>query len=313
MIAIGGVHTSALRNACRNPPQNPLKKPDKNRDRKDRNKRLRHTPAPRHGSKLEETETTKPSTKEPKPPSLFLTMMEARAVFELGWFYSLMPFIQNFQKSDGHPVIVFPGFLASDVSTRPLRRVLRGLEYAAYGWNLGRNLKYDDAREEEMLNLLKTVFSQHGEKVSLIGWSLGGIFARELAKQRPDMVRLVITLGTPIAPTTKHTNLRYIFDALNGPLDERRREQLAQLSEAPPVPTTSIFSTSDGIVNWPASVQQPCSQNTKTENIEIPASHFGIGVSPLSIYAIIDRLGQPHSHWTPFDSSGFRGFFYKKR
>ena len=262
---------------------------------------------------MEETETTKPFTKEPKPPSLFLTMLEARAVIEFGWFCGLRPFMQNFPKSDGHPVIVFPGFLASDVSTRPLRSVLRGLEYAAYGWNLGRNLKYDDAREEEMLNLLTTVFSQHGEKVSLIGWSLGGVFARELAKKRPDMVRLVITLGTPIAPTAKYSNARYLFDALNGPLDERKREQLARLSEAPQVPTTSIFSTSDGVINWPATVQQPCSQNAKTENIEIPASHFGIGVNPFSIYAIIDRLSQPYSRWAPFDSSGFRSFFYKKR
>lgn len=249
---------------------------------------------------------------EPKPPHLLLTLLEGRAALELGSFYYLRLLMRYLPKGDGHPVIVLPGFVASDVSTRPLRGVLKDLGYPAYGWGLGRNLKFNAEREAQMEELLDRVHDEHGAKASIVGWSLGGVFARELAKRAPDKVRSVISLGSPITRHRDYSNARRLFDAINGPPEATRAEQLSRLGHAPPVPTTSIFSRSDGVVAWRGSLQQRKHGHDKTENIEVPASHFGLGVNPLVVYAIADRLAQPHDDWRPFEASGYRKLFFRK-
>ncbi len=250
---------------------------------------------------------------EPKPPSIFWTLLEGRAVFELGSFYSLRLLMRHLPRGDGHPVIVLPGFVASDVSTRPLRGVLKELGYASYGWGLGRNLKFNDEREAQMNALLDRVYAEHGQKISIVGWSLGGVFARELAKRSPEKVRSVISLGSPITRHRDYSNARRLYDAVNGPPEQTRADQLQRLGEAPPVPTTSIFSKTDGVVAWRGSLQRPDKSNAQIENIEVPASHFGLGVNPLVVYLIADRLAQGQGAWRPFDATaGFRGLLFKR-
>ncbi len=248
----------------------------------------------------------------PKPPSIFWTLLEGRAVLELGSFYSLRLFMRHLPRGDGHPVIVLPGFVASDVSTRPLRGVLKELGYVPYGWGLGRNLKFNDEREEQMNALVDRIYGEHGRKISIVGWSLGGVFARELAKRAPDKVRSVISLGSPITQHRDYSNARRLYDAINGPPEKTRTEQLSRLGEAPPIPTTSIFSKSDGVVAWRGSLQRPDERNPLTENIEVPASHFGLGVNPLVVYLIADRLAQGEGAWAPFDASGAKGFVFRR-
>ena len=175
----------------------------------------------------------------PKPPSLFWTLMEGRAAFEFGSFYSLRLLMRRLPQGDGHPVLVLPGFVASDVSTRPLRGVLKDLGYAPYGWGLGRNLKFNDAREAEMRALVDRIHDDHGRKLSIVGWSLGGVFARELAKRAPEKVRSVISLGSPITRHRDYSNARRLYDAINGPPEQSRAEQMDRLGDAPPVPTTN--------------------------------------------------------------------------
>lgn len=247
-----------------------------------------------------------------RPPSLFWTLMEGRAVFELGSFYYLRLFMRYLPKGDGHPVIVLPGFVASDISTRPLRGVLKDLGYPAYGWGLGRNLKFTEEREAEMHALLDRVHADHGRKATIIGWSLGGVFARELAKVSPEKVRSVISLGSPITAHRNYSNARGLYDAINGPPEERRAAQLAQLGVAPPVPTTSIFTKTDGIVSWRGSLQRREDGHDLIENIEVPASHIGLGVNPIVMYAIADRLAQREDDWKPFDHAGMRKLFFRK-
>jgi len=249
---------------------------------------------------------------EARPPSIFWTLMEGRAVFELGSFYCLRVFMRRLPKGDGHPVIVLPGFVASDMSTRPLRGVLKDLGYPAYGWGLGRNLKFNEEREAQMSALLSRIHGEHGRKVSIIGWSLGGVFARELAKRAPDKVRSVISLGSPITRHRSYSNARGLYDAINGPPEDHRAEQLSQLGVAPPAPTTSIFTRTDGIVAWRGSVQQREHGHDRTENIEVPASHVGLGVNPIVMYAIADRLAQSEDDWRPFDHAGLRKLFFRK-
>jgi pimeloyl-ACP methyl ester carboxylesterase len=160
-----------------------------------------------------------------------------------------------------------------------------------------------------MHDLVERLYRDSGNrKVSLIGWSLGGVFAREIAKAMPDKVRLVISLGSPITNDRGHTNARRLFEKLNGEEPEPvKAGRFRDLETAPPVPTTSILTKSDGIVAWRGSVQHGGDQ---TENIVIPASHCGMGVNPVAMVAIADRLAQAEGKWRPFDRGGLRGLVF---
>lgn len=242
------------------------------------------------------------------PPSMLLTLIEGRAIFELGSFYALRGALACLPKGDGHPVLVLPGFVASDTSTRPMRSLLDDLGYETHGWGLGRNLKIDATREKAMHDLVRSIADKAGRKVSIVGWSLGGVFAREVAKAVPDCVRSVISLGSPISNDRNVSNARKLFDALNGAEPEPIRQgRFRDLAEAPPVPTTSILTKTDGVVAWRGSVQKAGRQ---TENIEVFASHVGLGVNPAVMYAIADRLAQKEGAWQPFDRSGWRSLVF---
>lgn len=243
-----------------------------------------------------------------KPPHLFWTLTEGRSIYELGAFSVLRNAMKDLPKGDGHPVLVLPGFLATDLSTRPMRSLLEDLNYEPHGWGLGQNLKFDEHREREMADLITRIHKRAGRKISLIGWSLGGVFARELAKMHPEKVRFVITLGSPISNDRNHSSARHLFEAINGrETSPQRQGRYAALEEAPPAPTTSILTKTDGIVGWRGSLQKCAPQ---TENIIVPASHVGLGVNPLVMVAIADRLAQAEGRWQPFDRSGWRSMFF---
>lgn len=236
------------------------------------------------------------------PPNRIWTLAEGRALFELGAFYMARPLLSHLPKGDGHTVQVLPGFMATDISTAPMRRLLKTLGYDAHGWNSGRNVRIDNALIARLEGQLKRLNDESGRKVSLIGWSLGGVLARELAKMHSDRVRLVISLGSPISHDRDYTNASRLFEMLNGkkPAAMRAR-RFRRLDQAPPVPTTSILTKTDGIVHWRGSVQKPTA--TPSENIEVYASHSGLGVNPSVMVAIADRLAQPENTWAPFEPS----------
>jgi len=245
-----------------------------------------------------------------RPPHAAFALSEPmRAIGELTSFYMLRPFMRMLPQGDGHGVLVLPGFMASDTSTVPLRSLLNDLGYRAVGWNLGRNLTVDNAKIEAMQAGLSELYEETGGKVSIIGWSLGGVFARELAKLMPEMVRQVISLGSPISDDRNHTNARRLFELINGPEPEPIRSgNFRQLAIAPPVPTTSIYTRSDGVVHWRGSIQ--AQDHDQTENIEVYASHIGLGVNPWAVYAIADRLAQPEGTWERFKPSMLQAMFY---
>lgn len=246
-----------------------------------------------------------------KPPHPFWTLTEGRAVLELGAFGLFRKQMMNLPKGDGHPVLVLPGFMASDKSTRPMRRLFDDLGYQSYGWGLGRNVKFNETREREMSDLVERIYTETGDKLSIVGWSLGGVFARELAKMHPDIVRTVISLGSPISNNRRHSAPSRLFEAINGKQTQPEAEgRYRDLEAAPPVPTTSIWTRTDGIVNWRGSIQHP-EAGMQTENIVVPASHVGLGVNPLVMVAVADRLAQPEGTWAPFDRSGWRGRVFK--
>ncbi len=248
-----------------------------------------------------------------RPPSRLLALTEpSRALGELAAFVALRPLLSFLPRGDGQGVLVLPGFLASDSSTGPMRRLLSQLGYDAVGWKLGRNVRVDNVRVQEMMACLDALYERTGGKVSIVGWSLGGVFARELAKQAPEKVRQVITLGSPIGDDRQHTNARRLFEMLNGHEPEPMKHgNFRKLAEAPPVPTTSILTKADGVVHWRGSVQHPGS-NPQTENIEVFASHVGLGVNPAVMFAIADRLAQPEGEWEPFRPRGCAAVAFPK-
>lgn len=235
-------------------------------------------------------------------PSLFLMLAEARSLFELNSSLLLSPLLLRAPKGDGHPVLALPGFLASDLSMAPMRRYLKELGYDTHAWNMGRNLGGVASRRSGLRDLLQRIHESSGRKVSIVGWSLGGVYARDLALQMPHMVRSVITLGSPFTRDVRATNATRLYEALSGEGIDDNPEILQAIAGDMPVPTTSIYSRTDGIVNWRTCHLNP---SATAENIEVYlASHVGLGVNPAALWAVADRLAQAEGEFKQFDRSG---------
>src|SRR4029453_16395414 len=199
------------------------------------------------------------------PPGLALLLAEVRGIFEFNASLMLSPLLMGAPQGDGHPVLTLPGFLASDLSMAPMRRYLKELGYEAYAWNNGRNIGGVLRMRAALRDRLAAVHSATGRKVSVIGWSLGGVYARDLALQAPDMVRSVITLGSPFANDIRATNATRLYElGSGGGVDDVPGFREAIAGDLP-VPATSIYSRTDGIVNWRTSLLRPSATSANTE------------------------------------------------
>lgn len=250
--------------------------------------------------------------------TLMSALMELRAPLEAISLLPTMPLLRMAPQGDGQPVLVIPGFLATDNSTYVLRRYLKRQKYNVYGWNMGRNpgLREDIYRklEERVIEL----YGQHQEKISLVGWSLGGIYARTLAHRVPEYVRQVVTLGSPFhLEHPKSTSdveisgpILKIYERLNPGIGDDALLNGEPIWELPPpVPSTSIYSESDGIAAWRYCVDPI---NPYTENLRIIGSHTGMTHNPMIYYAVSERLSQLQDQWKPFESQWVHRCFYRK-
>jgi pimeloyl-ACP methyl ester carboxylesterase len=232
------------------------------------------------------------------PPSWLYVSDPARAVAELGLLIATLPLKQLLPVGDGHPVLVLPGLLADDDSTWALRRILRDVGYRVHGWRLGRNLGPTARTVTGLQARLLDLNSRYDSAVSVIGWSLGGIYARTLARENPAAVRQVITLGSPIRlADERQSRARRAFNRYGRLHVVKTELPLESDVDALPVPATSIYSRYDGIVAWQACLDLP---SARAENIAVTGSHLGFGHHPAVIWAIADRLAQPPGQWTPF-------------
>ena len=241
-----------------------------------------------------------------RAPGLLLQMLELRAFWEHYSAVALRPLWRLAPHGDGHPVLVLPGLAAGDTSTVLMRRFLRARGYAVSGWNQGLNLGLREGVLERTHDTLRRLWAEHGRAVSIVGWSLGGLYARELAKQSPEAVRLVITLGSPFTGHPRETNAWRLYELASGHHIDSHDLHLP-LRTAPPVPTTSIWSRSDGVVSWHCCVEL---RHDAAENIAVDSSHFGLGAHPAALYAVADRLAQPEGAWQPFHREGWRRLVY---
>lgn len=238
-------------------------------------------------------------------PGLAKLALEVRAPYEFAAGLANLLYTRHLPRGERHPVLVFPGLVASDRSTLVLRSLLWRLGYDAYGWEQGFNFGPRHGVVAGCRARVEELFVEHERKLTLIGWSLGGVYAREIAKLAPECVRQVITLGSPIKGDPRANNAYEIFRLVSGHRVDSN--MVARIGEKPPVPTTSIYSKSDGVVPWQASHQEA---QHEAENIIVSASHFGLGFNPMALYAIADRLAQLEDQWKPFDRRGLRRLLF---
>ena len=204
---------------------------------------------------------------------------------------------------DGHPVVVFPGFGGAPFTTAHLRRSLADAGFAAHCWGRGVNTGPEGDLDRWLDGLeadLRRWRAQSGRKVSLVGWSLGGIYARELARRAPRSVRQVITLGTPFASMRGATHAEALYKLLNGDTARLTPELEARLRTCPPVPTTSVYSKTDGVVCWRGCIEQ---RTPLSESVEVDASHLGMATHPDVLRIVVNRLAQPEGQWRPLRRS----------
>ncbi|MEZ5560503.1 MAG: esterase [Pseudomonadales bacterium] len=221
------------------------------------------------------------------------------------------PLLGGDARGDGHPVLVLPGFTAGDESTVVLRRYLSRLGYEALPWQLGQNTGRFEL-QERLLRHFERLTRSYSRRISLIGQSLGGVFAREVARQFPEQVRQVITLGSPFSssgPETTNAIVGRLFRYMSGMSHNEMRDYMLEFPQTPPpVPSTAIYSKTDGVVHWSGCLEYPGDQ---AENVEVYGSHTGMAVNPLVLHVIADRLGQREGAWRPFQRKrGLRALMY---
>ncbi len=238
-----------------------------------------------------------------KRPSIALGLTEGlRAMMDFGWYFPYRLWTKNESGGDGHPVLILPGFMASDFSTIPLRSFIHKLGYKVYGWGEGRNFAHVEYIEL-LLEKLDRIYQKHNEKVTLIGWSLGGIYARQLAKHDPSIIRQIIVMGSPFQGVRMANNASWMYDILKKSKLVSKKIDEKLLDDIPlpaPVPTTAIYTKEDGVVPWELCLEE---EDEWHQNIQVRGSHLGLGVNPLVLQIVADRLKYQKEDWEYFETS----------
>jgi dienelactone hydrolase len=213
-----------------------------------------------------------------------------RSALELTTALAAAPWLGTAPRGDGHPVLLIPGLLAADPALTVMHGFLRELGYATEGWSLGLNVGRWDVLAP-LLDTFDRLHERHARPVSLVGWSMGGLYAREIARRRPTAVRLLAQLGTPFGADAKSNPNWPIYEFASGdPADSAPRQGATE--PRPPVPTLSIWSRSDGHVDWRNCVERAGGPHDAeiVENVEVISSHNGLRHHPHVLWTIATRL-----------------------
>jgi pimeloyl-ACP methyl ester carboxylesterase len=258
-----------------------------------------------------------PSGTKAKPPRGIYTLLEWRVLLELGSLPVSWPWLRSTPKGDGHPVLLLPGFGAGDATLGPLAAFLRSRGYAVETWGFGQNRGFNRKFVTALEQKLRYMHHCAGRKVSIIGHSLGGVFAYDLAHRAPECVRAVFSLGSPMrldrdrveAPLGVKVLYRWIAHPM-GPVAHMAMARAQLLKVAPSMPSGCIYSATDGVVPAHAAVID-CG-SAQHENLPVPGSHLGLGINPLVLWMLADRLSQAEGRWKPFKPKGAFASLYKR-
>jgi hypothetical protein len=225
----------------------------------------------------------------PAPP-LYNVLMEGRSVVEWVSMLGLYHIIPKKKKGKGKPVLLMPPYLGNDYSTTFVRKYLKAVGFKTYKWELGVNL-INHKYIPKLVERLDEIYEKHQEKVSLVGWSGGGILAKIVANRHPDKVEQLITIGSPVwgVKGMKTPIIRTLEFFRGKRLKERNKKFLAELEEIPNVPITCIYTKTDGLVPWKNCLEAE-TYRKDIKNVEVFGSHCGLGANASVLVTIANSL-----------------------
>ncbi|MGE5336186.1 MAG: esterase/lipase family protein [Gemmatimonadota bacterium] len=251
-------------------------------------------------------------------PALLDSFTEWRALFEIAALPYALPMLLAAPRGDGHPVLLLPGFMADEATLFALKVFLAQRGYDVQTWGFGRNVGFHSRHARALEQKIRYMHHRSGRTVSLVGWSLGGLFALYSAHQAPQCVRSVITLGSPVSVDLQGSQSPPLVKALYqliahpmGPSAHVMLPRVRKLRERrmPPVPVSCLYSLGDGVV--PPQEATIEGDPARHENIRVFGSHVGLGFNALVMYIVADRLAQPEGRWQPFTPPGVWGNLYR--
>ena len=251
-------------------------------------------------------------------PSALAQTLEFRVFAEMALLPWMWPLLSMAPHGDGHPVLLLPGFMGSEVSLVGLELYLKSRGYAVQTWGLGRNVGFHAKHANALEQKIRHMHHQSGQPVSLVGWSLGGVFALYGAHQAAACVRNVITLGSPVSVDAHGSSSPALVQALYrlvahpmGPAAHSMQPRAKKLREREPLsmPLSCLYSLSDGVV--PPQEATVDGNPALHENIRVPGSHVGLGFNAAVLWIVADRLAQPPGLWRPFSPAGPLGRVYR--
>ena len=251
-------------------------------------------------------------------PSWFSSFLEWRAPFEVFSLAYTWPWLACAPDGDGHPVLLLPGFMGGEGSLIGLELFLRQRGYEVQTWGLGRNVGFRPGHASAIEQKIRHLHHVSGRKVSLVGWSLGGVFALYGAHKASECVRNVVTLGSPLSVDAQGSASPALLKALyrlvahpKGAAAHSMQPRAKSLRERipPPVPMSCLYSLSDGVV--PPQEATIDGDPALHENIRIAGSHSGLGFNPLVLRVLADRLAQPEGQWKPYEPTGASGLVHR--
>ena len=251
-------------------------------------------------------------------PSVLSSLLEARIFMEMALLPASLPLLMAAPQGDGHPVILVPGFMAGESTLAALKLFLQNKGYDVHTWGLGRNVGFRGKHANALPQKIRYLHHTTGRKVSLVGWSLGGVFSFYGAETTQDCVRSIITLGSPVSvdmmgnqsPPALKAMYRLVSHRLGASahLMQPRAKAMREHRRLP-IPTSCLYSLSDGVV--PPQEATIDGDPALHENIQVPGSHVGLGFNGIVMAIVADRLAQPEGHWKPFAPQGLLGHVYR--